>query len=156
MEEKLQFEFEYGRRARSMTEFGQHDEIARGAGYMAVPAGRARRAVHARPGRSSPRQPDAGGHRADGLGCPPNADALGRAGAEAGPQELNWILGRRGTGAPSARRQHHRTAAKRERLVAARKRRWRTAPYSEPLAHVNKTDPVRRADFESWLRTADG
>jgi len=45
---------------------------------------------------------------------------------------------------------------KREGLVVARKKRCRTAPYSEPLAHADGAKRVWCADFKGWFRTADG
>ena len=40
--------------------------------------------------------------------------------------------------------------------MVARKKRWRTAPYTESLAHADEVNRVRCADFKGWFRTADG
>jgi len=45
---------------------------------------------------------------------------------------------------------------KREGLVVARKKRRKTAPYSEPLAHADGPNRVWCADFKGWFRTGDG
>ena len=45
---------------------------------------------------------------------------------------------------------------KRSGLVVARKKRRRTAPYSEPLAHADGPNRVWCADFKGWFRTGDG
>ena len=45
---------------------------------------------------------------------------------------------------------------KREGLVAGRKKRRRTAAYTEPLAHADGPNRVWCADFKGWFRTADG
>ena len=45
---------------------------------------------------------------------------------------------------------------KREGLVVGRRRRQRTAPYREPLAHADGPNRVWCADFKGWFRTAAG
>jgi putative transposase len=52
--------------------------------------------------------------------------------------------------------QHIGALLKREGLVVARKKRLRTAPYTEPLAHAYEANRVWCADFKGWFRTADG
>ena len=42
------------------------------------------------------------------------------------------------------------------RLRLARKKRLRTAPYSQPLAHADGPNRVWCADFKGWFRTGDG
>src|SRR5205807_8719729 len=42
---------------------------------------------------------------------------------------------------------------KREGLVVGRKKRRRTAPYTEPLAHADGPNRVWCADFKGWFRT---
>src|SRR5260370_30732459 len=44
----------------------------------------------------------------------------------------------------------------REGLVVPRRKRVRTAPYTEPLAHADGANHVWCADFKGWFRTADG
>jgi transposase InsO family protein len=45
---------------------------------------------------------------------------------------------------------------KREGLVVGRRKRQRTPPYSEPLAHADGPNRVWCADFKGWFRTRDG
>ncbi len=45
---------------------------------------------------------------------------------------------------------------KREGLVVARKKRRKTAPYTQPLAHADGPNRVWCADFKGWFRTGDG
>jgi transposase InsO family protein len=45
---------------------------------------------------------------------------------------------------------------KREGLVVARKKRLKTPPYTEPLAHADGPNRVWCADFKGWFRTGDG
>src|SRR5271156_4304384 len=45
---------------------------------------------------------------------------------------------------------------KRAGLVVARKKRFRTAPYTKPLAHAGAANRVWCADFKGWFRTTDG
>jgi putative transposase len=47
-------------------------------------------------------------------------------------------------------------SARAEARIVARKKRLRTAPYTEPLAHANEANRVWCADFKGWFRTADG
>lgn len=44
----------------------------------------------------------------------------------------------------------------REGRVAGVRRRLRTPPYSEPLAHAEAPNQVWSADFKGWFRTGDG
>jgi transposase InsO family protein len=45
---------------------------------------------------------------------------------------------------------------KRAGLVVARRKRRKTAPYSQPLAHADGPNRVWCADFKGWFRTGDG
>jgi transposase InsO family protein len=45
---------------------------------------------------------------------------------------------------------------KREGRVIAARRRQRTPPYSQPLAHAEAPNQVWSADFKGWFRTGDG
>ena len=73
-----------------------------------------------------------------------------------GPRKLKRVLERDQT--------HQRWPAastigellKREGLVVGRKKRRRTAPYTEPLAHADGPNRVWCADFKGWFRTGDG
>lgn len=45
---------------------------------------------------------------------------------------------------------------KREGLVVARRKRYKTPAYTEPLAHADGPNRVWCADFKGWFRTGDG
>jgi len=59
-------------------------------------------------------------------------------------------------GARMAGVQHDGEIVKRAGLVIARKKRRRTEPYTEPLAHAIEANRVWCADFKGWFRSGDG
>src|ERR1700686_572379 len=105
-----------------------------------VPARRSGRAGGTQSCRAPAWQPDAGGHRADGLGAAPGAYALG-------PQKAPVGAPTRRAGAPLAGHQHHRGAAEAGRSSGGAQ---------EALAHADEANRVWCADFKGWFRTADG
>lgn len=72
-----------------------------------------------------------------------------------GPRKLKRILERDEPGRNWPAASTLGALLKREGLVVARKKRWRTAPYSAPLAHADGANRVWCADFKGWFRTAD-
>src|SRR5258708_40270990 len=94
-------------------------------------------------------EPNAERERREGAGVAAGAHALGAA-------ELKRVLERD--------QAHQRWPAastigellKREGLVVARKKRRRTEPYTEPLAHADGPNRGGGADFKGWFRTGDG
>ena len=73
-----------------------------------------------------------------------------------GPRKLKRILERDEPGRTWPAVSTIGSLLKREGLVVARKKRLRTAPYTEPLAHADGPNRVWCADFKGWFRTADG
>jgi putative transposase len=73
-----------------------------------------------------------------------------------GPRKLKRILERDEPGRSWPAASTIGSLLKREGLVVARKKRLRTAPYTEPLAHADGPNRVWCADFKGWFRTADG
>jgi transposase InsO family protein len=73
-----------------------------------------------------------------------------------GPRKLKRILERDEPGRTWPASSTIGSLLKREGLVVARKKRFRTAPYTEPLAHASAANRVWCADFKGWFRTADG
>src|SRR2546425_5773464 len=73
-----------------------------------------------------------------------------------GPRKLKWVLERDEPGRVWPATSTIGALLKREGLVVARKKRLRTAPYSEPLAHADGANRVWCADFKGWFRTGDG
>jgi transposase InsO family protein len=73
-----------------------------------------------------------------------------------GPKKLKWVLDRDRPGWNWPAASTIGALLKRAGLVVARKKRMRTAPYSQPLAHANEANRVWCADFKGWFRTKDG
>ena len=151
MEEKLRFVFEYELGERSMTELCQRYEITRETGYVWLrryrQAGAAGLIEHSR-----------AAHR-HGNQTPADLEQmvleLRQAHMRWGPRKLKWVLERDEPGRHWPAASTIGALLKREGLVVARKKRWRTAPYTEPLAHADEANRVWCADFKGWFRTAD-
>src|SRR5229473_2566350 len=141
MEEKLRFVFEYELGERSMTELCQRYEIARETGYVWLR--RYSRAAH----RHSNQTPE---------DLEQMVLELRQAHMRWGPRKLKRVLERDEPGRAWPAVSTIGALLKREGLVVARKKRWRTAPYTEPLAHADEANRVWCADFKGWFRTADG
>jgi len=73
-----------------------------------------------------------------------------------GPRKLKRVLERDEPGRAWPAASTIGALLKREGLVVARKKRLRTAPYREPLAHADEANRVWCADFKGWFHTADG
>jgi len=152
MEEKLRFLFEYELGERTMSELCQRYEIARETGYVWL-----RRYRHA--GVAGLVEHSRAAHR-HGNQTPEDIEQmvleLRQAHMRWGPRKLQWVLQRDEPGRRWPAASTIGTLLKRAGLVVARKKRWRTAPYSEPLAHAEEANRVWCADFKGWFRTADG
>ena len=151
MEEKLRFVFEYELGERSMTELCQRYEIARETGYVWLRRYRQAgvpglvehsRAAH-RHGNQTPED------------CEQRVLELRQAHMRWGPRKLKCVLERDQPGRVWPAASTIGALLKREGLVVARHQRWRTAPYSAPLAHADAANRVWCADFKGWFRTAD-
>jgi transposase InsO family protein len=73
-----------------------------------------------------------------------------------GPRKLKRILERDqpGRGWPATSTMGE--IVKRAGLVVARKKRHRTEPYTQPLAHALESNRVWCADFKGWFKAGDG
>jgi putative transposase len=147
MEEKLRFVFEYELGERTMCELCQGYAIARETGYVWL-----RRYRHA--GVAGLLEHSRAAHR-HGNQTPVDIERmileLRQAHMRWGPRKLRDQPGRRWPAASTIG-----ALLQRAGLVVARKKRWRTTPYSEPLAHADEANRVWCADFKGWFRTADG
>jgi len=152
MDEKLRFVFEYELGERSMTELCQRYEIARETGYVWLRRYRAA-GVAGLVARSRAAQRHANQ-------TPEEIEQavleLRQAHMRWGPRKLKRILERDEPGRRWPAASTIGTLLKREGLVVARKKRYRTAPYTEPLAHADGANRVWCADFKGWFRTGDG
>jgi len=152
MEEKLRFVFEYERDEQTMTELCQSFGIARETGYVwlrryrqAGVSGLVER------NRAAERHPN----QTPGEIEQPVLE-LRQAHMRWGPRKLKRILERDEPGRRWPAASTIGELLKREGLVAARQKRRKTAPYSEPLAHADGPNRVWCADFKGWFRTGDG
>src|SRR5437764_9144532 len=152
MEEKVRFICEYDLGEESMSELCQRYGIARETGYVWLRRYRAcglaglqehRRAAH-RHHNQTPEEIEQ------------LVLELRQAHMHWGPRKLKRILERDEPGRTWPAASTIGALLQREGLVVARKRRLRTAPYSEPLAHAQEANRVWCADFKGWFRTADG
>jgi transposase InsO family protein len=152
MEEKLRFVFEYELGERSMAELCQRYEVSRETGYVwlrryrvAGVAGLVERsrAAH-RHANQTPEEIER------------TILELRQAHMRWGPRKLKHILERDEPGRRWPAASTIGALLKREGLVVGRKKRWRTAPYTAPLAHADQVNRVWCADFKGWFRTGDG
>ncbi len=152
MEEKLRFVFDYERDEQTMTELCQRYGIARETGYVWLRRyrglGVAGLVELNRAAERPPNQTPAEIEQA--------VLELRQAHMRWGPRKLKRVLERDqpGRGWPAASTMGE--LLRREGLVVARKKRRKTAPYREPLAHADGANRVWCADFKGWFRTADG
>ncbi len=73
-----------------------------------------------------------------------------------GPRKLKRVLERDQPGPVWPAASTIVALLKREGLVVPRKKRRKTAPYTEPLAHADGPNRVWCADFKGWFRTTNG
>src|SRR5260221_298723 len=152
MEEKLKFVFEYQQRERTMTELCQRYGIARETGYVWL-----RRYQEA--GVEGLREKSRGAQRhknQTGAEIEEMVLELRQAHMRWGPRKLKRILERDEPGRKWPATSTIGGLLKREGLVVARRKRHKTPPYSEPLAHADGANRVWCADFKGWFRTGDG
>lgn len=152
MEEKLRFVFEYQQQERTMTELCQRYGIARETGYVwlrryqAVGLEGLREKSRARQGHKNQTAEEIEQMVLD----------LRQAHMSWGPRKLKWVLERNEPGRRWPAASTIGQLLKRAGLVVARKKRRRTAPYTEPLAHADGPNRVWCADFKGWFRSGDG
>jgi transposase InsO family protein len=152
MEEKLRFVMEYDSGEHTVTELCQRYEIARETGYVWLrryrQMGLAGLVEGSRAARRHSNQ------------MPEEIERmvleLRQAHMRWGPRKLKKILERNEPGRVWPATSTIGALLKREGLVVARKKRKRTAPYREPLAHATGANRVWCADFKGWFRTGDG
>ena len=152
MEEKLRFVFEYEQGERTMTELCERYGIARETGYVWLrryrEVGVAGLVEKKRVAQRHPNQ------------TPQEIEQrvleLRQAHMRWGPRKLKWVLERDQPGRMWPATSTIGELLKREGLVVGRKKRLRTQPYSQPLAHAEGANRVWCADFKGWFRTGDG
>lgn len=152
MEEKLRFILEYESGQFSMSELCQRYDISRETGYVTL-RGYAARGLPGLQARShaAHRHSNQTSQEIEQLVLD-----LRQAHMRWGPRKLKRILQRDQPGRNWPAASTIGALLQREGLVVARKKRLRTAPYREPLAHADRSNRVWCADFKGWFRTADG
>jgi putative transposase len=152
MEEKLRFVFEYERDEQTMTELCESFGIARETGYVWL-----RRYRQWGVAGLVERSRAAQRHRNQTPGeVEQQVLELRQAHMRWGPRKLKRVLERDQAGGNWPAASTIGELLKREGLVVARKKRRKTAPYTEPLAHAEGSNRVWCADFKGWFRTGDG
>jgi transposase InsO family protein len=152
MEEKLRFVFDYERDEETMTELCQRYGIARETGYVWL----RRYRQYGVEGllelnRGPVRHPNQTSAAIEAVVL-----ELRQAHMRWGPRKLKRVLERDEPGRPWPATSTIGEIVKRAGLVVVRKKRRKTEPYSEPLAHAAGPNRVWCADFKGWFRTADG
>src|SRR6267143_4356259 len=152
MEEKVRFVFEYEQDEHTMTELCQSYGIARETGYVWLRRYREQ-------GLEGLVELNRAAQR-HGNQTPPEREQavveLRQAHMRWGPRKLKRVLERDQPQQSWPAASTIGELLKREGLVVARKKRRRTAPYTEPLAHADGPNRVWCADFKGWFRTGDG
>jgi transposase InsO family protein len=152
MEEKLRFVFEYERDEQTMTDLCRGFGISRETGYVWL---RRYRQYGVKGLVELDRAPM---HHPNQTGAAVEQAVLElrQAHMRWGPRKLKRILERDqpGRGWPATSTMGE--IVKRAGLVVPGKKRRRTEPYSEPLAHAVESNRVWCADFKGWFRAGDG
>src|SRR5271168_57094 len=152
MEQKLRFILEYEQGERTMRELCQRHEISRETGYVWLRRYRATgvAGLVERP-RAAQRHPNQTPEEIERIVL-----ELRQAHMRWGPRKLKHVLKRDEPGREWPAVSTIGALLKREGLVVSRRKRTRTAPYSEPLAHADEANRVWCADFKGWFRAGDG
>src|ERR1039458_7947623 len=152
MEEKLRFVFEYERDEQTMTELCEGFGIARETGYVWLRRDRQWGVTGlVERNRTALRHPNQTAAEIERMVL-----ELRQAHMRWGPRKLKHVLERDQSGRPWPAASTIGELLKREGLVVARKKRRKTTPYSEPLAHADGPNRVWCADFKGWFRTGNG
>lgn len=152
LDEKLRFVYEYDRDEMSMKELCSSFGVSRETGYVWLRRYRQygvegllqqSRATHMHPNQTSAAVEEA-------------VLQLRQAHMTWGPRKLKRVLERDQPGRVWPATSTIGEMVKRAGLVIARKKRRRTEPYSEPLAHAVESNRVWCADFKGWFKSGDG
>lgn len=152
MEQKLRFVFEYERDEESMAVLCSRYGICRDTGYEWLRRFR----LHGvkgllelnRAAQQHPNQTDVAMERA--------VLDVREAHMGWGPRKLKRILERDQPGRVWPAASTIGEIVKRAGLVVPRKKRRRTEPYTQPLAHAGQANRVWCADFKGWFKAGDG
>jgi len=152
MEEKLRFVFAYERDEESMKALCERFWVSRETGYVWL----RRYRQYGVPGlvevnRAPLRHPNQ-----TAVAIEEAVLELRQAHMTWGPRKLKRILERDQPARSWPATSTVGEIVKRAGLVVARKKRRRTEPYTQPLAHADESNRVWCADFKGWFKAADG
>ncbi len=152
MEERIRFIFDYDRDEHSMRELCQLYGIAGETGYVWLRRyGQAGMDGLAERKRAAERHANQTPAAIEQLVL-----ELRQAHMRWGPRKLKRVLERDQPGRRWPAASTIGGLLRREGLVVGRKKRRKTAPYSEPLARADGPNRVWCADFKGWFRTGNG
>lgn len=152
MDKKLRFVFEYERDDQTMGDLCESFGISRQTGYVWLRRCRQygvaglvelNRAPHGHPNQTSAE-------------IEASVLELREAHMRCGPRKLRRILERDQPGRQWPATSTIGEIVKRAGLVIPRKKRRRTEPYTQPLAHANESNRVWCVDFKGWFKAGDG
>ncbi len=152
MEEKARFVLEYEQDVYTMTELCHRYGIARETGYVWL---RRYQQTGLEGLRELPRAPHQPANQTS-VAIEQAVLELRQAHMKWGPRKLKRVLERDQPGPRWPAASTIGAMLKREGLVGARRKRAKTTPYSQPLAHADGANRVWCADFKGWFRTGDG
>jgi len=152
VEEKLRFICEYERDEQTMAELCTSFGISRETGYVWLRRYRLHRlAGLVELNRAPHRHPNQTGAEVERAVL-----ELRQAHMRWGPRKLKRILERDEPGQAWPSTSTIGEIVKRAGLVVPRKKRRRTQPYTQPLAHAQESNSVWCADFKGWFKSGDG
>ena len=152
MEEKMRFLVEYEEQEQTMTELCQRYQVSRETGYVWLRRYRKDGVLGlCERERAALRHPNQTPAEIERLVL-----ELRQAHMRWGPRKLKRILERDEPGRAWPAASTMGALLKREGLVVPRRKRLRTAPYTQPLGHADAPNRVWCADFKGWFHTSDG
>lgn len=152
MEEKMRFLVEYEEQEQTMTELCQRYQVSRETGYVWLRRYRKDGVLGlCERERAALRHPNQTPAEIERLVL-----ELRQAHMRWGPRKLKRILERDEPGRAWPAASTMGALLRREGLVVPRRKRLRTAPYTQPLGHADAPNRVWCADFKGWFHTSDG
>jgi putative transposase len=152
MEEKLKFVLEYLEQEWSMSELCERYGIARETGYVWLRRYQAMGWEGLREkSRAAQRYPNQTAEEIE-----EKVLGLREAHLSWGPRKLKRVLERDEPGQRWPAASTIGVLLKRSGMIVGRKKRFKTPPYTQPLAHADEANRLWCADFKGWFRSGNG
>jgi transposase InsO family protein len=152
MEEKLKFVLEYLEQEWSMSELCERYGIARETGYVWLRRYQAVGVEGLREkSRAAQRYPNQTAEEIE-----EQVLDLREAHSSWGPRKLKRVLERDEPGQRWPAASTIGVLLKRSGMIVGRKKRFKTPPYTQPLAHADGANRLWCADFKGWFRSGNG